>query len=72
MLAQITEIPLPQSNSQPFSTACEPDGVYFTEQAGRIARVNYTTLAITQWTPQSKEQTTSLAIGTTVNVIFDN
>jgi streptogramin lyase len=71
MLGQITEILLPQSNSQPFSTACGPDGVYFTEQAGRIGRVNYTTLAVTQWTPfTAKSKPTGIAIGTTGNVYF--
>jgi virginiamycin B lyase len=71
MLGQVTEILLPRANSQPFSTACGGDGVYFTEQAGRIGRVNYTTLALSEWpTPIAKSKPTGIAIAASGNVYF--
>jgi virginiamycin B lyase len=65
---QVTEILLPQASSLPFSTACGPDGVYFTQEAGRIGRVNYATLQITQWkTANSKSRPTGMAINGNVH-----
>ena len=62
-LGYVTEILLPQGSSKPFSTACSEDGVYFTEQIGKIGRVNYTTLTITQWTtPNRRSRPTGIAI----------
>jgi virginiamycin B lyase len=63
VLGNVTEILLPQGSSQPFSTACGPDGVYFTEQIGKIGRVNYTTLQITQWrTSNAKSRPTGIVV----------
>jgi streptogramin lyase len=63
VLGNVTEILLPQGSSQPFSTACGPDGVYFTEQIGKIGRVDYTTLQITQWqTANTKSRPTGIAV----------
>jgi virginiamycin B lyase len=65
---QVTEILLPQPSSLPFSTACGPDAVYFTQEAGRIGRVNYATLQITQWkTANSKSRPTGIAINGNVH-----
>jgi virginiamycin B lyase len=60
----VTEILLPQAKSLPFSTACGPDGVYFTEEAGRVGRVDYQTLAISEWeTPNRKSKPAGIAVG---------
>jgi virginiamycin B lyase len=58
LLGTVTEILLPQGWSQPFSTACGLDGVFFTEQIGKIGHVNYTTLQVTQW----KSRPTGIAV----------
>lgn len=71
MSGQVLEILLPQSNSLPFSTACGPDGMYFTEEAGRVGRVDYTTLVITRWkTSTPKSRPTGIAISATGKVYF--
>jgi virginiamycin B lyase len=60
---QVTELLLPQSASRPFSTACGLDGMYFTEGVGRIGRVDYSTLQITQWkTANAKSNPTGIAV----------
>jgi virginiamycin B lyase len=65
---QVTELLLPLASSLPFSTACGPDGAYFTQEAGRIGRVNYATLQITQWkTANSKSRPTGIAINGNVH-----
>jgi virginiamycin B lyase len=67
----VTEVVLPQANSLPFSTACGPDGVYFTEEKGRIGRIDYSTLVITQWqTSSSLTRPTGIAIAANGNVYF--
>jgi virginiamycin B lyase len=59
----VTELVLPQAASKPFSTACGPDGVYFSEGTGRIGRVDYETLQITQWkTPNAQSNPTGIAV----------
>jgi virginiamycin B lyase len=71
IFGQVTEILLPQSSSQPFSTGCGSDGAYFSEEAGRVGRVDYTTLVITQWkTPTPKSKPTGIAIGQNGKVYF--
>jgi virginiamycin B lyase len=71
MLGHVTELLLPKSSSKPFSTACGPDGVYFTEQAGRVGRVDYTSLAITEWKlPTSKGEPAGIAVSPNGNVYF--
>lgn len=71
MLGHVTEVLLPKSSSKPFSTACGPDGVYFTEQAGRLGRVHYTSLAITEWKlPTSKGQPAGIAVSPNGNAYF--
>jgi virginiamycin B lyase len=71
MLGQVTEVLLPNPASKPFSTACGPDGVYFTEQAGRLGRVAYTSLAITEWIlPTSKGEPAGIAVSPKGNVYF--
>jgi virginiamycin B lyase len=71
MSGTVTEILLPQAKSLPFSTACGPDGVYFTEEAGRVGRVDYATLAITEWsTPTAKSAPAGIAVSENGKIYF--
>jgi hypothetical protein len=60
---QVTELLLPQSASKPFSTACRLDGMYFNEGIGRIGRVDYSMLQITQWkTANAKSNPSGISV----------
>jgi streptogramin lyase len=68
---QLTEWTLPGSNSRPTVLTAARDGMYFTEQAGRIGRINLSTFAITEWTvPTANAVPFGCATGGDGNIYF--
>lgn len=72
MAGQITEFALPQASSSPDVMTSAADGVYFTEyNVNKVARVNLTTFAITQWNvPTSGAQPVGITTGADGNLYF--